>query len=1107
MLHDELQMRAYIVLCPNIMANDRAKDAPFESRHFFWSDVRVNPGDPAAMAKMMAWREKLVRPLAKADGFMIIDSDPGGYAGSNNHEFAELLLAHRKLFDRLRPGIELNYWVLFGWPAYSRFYETGDRKFGTEHEFDEIFTLLKERNPEPWGLAMHATHGEAQLGLAPRVLNFRYARIEAEPSFPLTNFNNTGAYEAGKETGPRGVMGNAQTHCVQLPNTFAFARGATGQPLTESDYEQFADDLIPGQGKLIVQAWKILQQTDVEAMERTASELEKIAAGRPEGGSLKGLLLGSPERFLIDLVFQLRMCAAAERLYVATDTGTGVPDALGKFAAAAERWQQRHGYQNRWNWPKLSKALEKVNSAEINVVLHPPIYGQGFEAVRQKYYLTETFTSHLIDAMKATASKLQAKPVAPPSDYHHTVERGISGTDVSVLVAMGRPAFRVMVSEPGDEVLQTAAEDFSTYFRQRLGQGPAIGKVDEAEDGNLVVLATHRDRARLPAEWQRALPDTSRLNEQAYVIQRVPRGEGGFALVCVGGSAVAARYATVDILRRMDDGAVRFTALRDEPYSTWRAVYINDSAHQVNNYSPNLIFPVETFRWPMEKWRRYIDQLAFFRYNVLTIWIVPNMFSPEVFNGGEEFDYFRDTMRAVAQYAKPRGIKLSLLGCVNAAVKAGTRLDTVPTPVYKDMPLYTYLNPSRPEEKQLLLRLWDHWSKAIPEVGIWELFPGDPGGSHEVESGPETYVDLALEITQVIKKNNPKAQIDFTPWQFFGWGNSWPSLFRSDTARVDRGYRYLMTKLPEFPADTIFSPNLNDATSEPPVEGAGGMGGATVKYIEQMARHHLVHTWTYFTTEGEGWINHAYKVPDILKQRDIEARYPISGGLCYTMTPSLNVLNQYASAEAFWDPTLSPDEVMKSYGEGIFGTANAEFLRIFPLYDIAPMIGYTFASSPSWKPDYAAIEENMRLAEKTLTEVKLPPQPRFTLQLTPSEYTAELLYYSRLYQQVCALARKVSRARELVKLAPAFHNAPSASIHAAEARGVLDKLDEGARKELASLLEEIAAMNVAEMKARFQTKHYQLFLDYPTEFTPLLPNLVNGFFNAFGADFVDSPTH
>jgi hypothetical protein len=41
-----------------------------------------------------------------------------------------LLEAHRRLFDRLRPGIELVYWMHAGWEAYCRFYQTGEIAWG-----------------------------------------------------------------------------------------------------------------------------------------------------------------------------------------------------------------------------------------------------------------------------------------------------------------------------------------------------------------------------------------------------------------------------------------------------------------------------------------------------------------------------------------------------------------------------------------------------------------------------------------------------------------------------------------------------------------------------------------------------------------------------------------------------------------------------------------------------------------------------------------------------------------------------------------------------------------------------------------------------------------
>src|ERR1035441_2379693 len=126
MLPRELGMRVSIALCPNVGAKDEeAAKAPFEKRHFFYCDTRVNPADPKALAKLIARRKEVFRPLRKVDGVAIIDSDPGGYPGSTNPEFVNLLMAHRKMFDSLRPGIELVYWNHVGWPAYGRWYQTG----------------------------------------------------------------------------------------------------------------------------------------------------------------------------------------------------------------------------------------------------------------------------------------------------------------------------------------------------------------------------------------------------------------------------------------------------------------------------------------------------------------------------------------------------------------------------------------------------------------------------------------------------------------------------------------------------------------------------------------------------------------------------------------------------------------------------------------------------------------------------------------------------------------------------------------------------------------------------------------------------------------------
>jgi hypothetical protein len=218
----------------------------------------------------------------------------------------------------------------------------------------------------------------------------------------MTNFGGDRAWQGGHDKGPRGVMGNSQTHCVQLPNTFAFARGAKGIPVTDADYERFADDLIPGQGSRILKAWKALAGTSPDAMRQAAVAIEAIPQTKLKMGRLRGLLFGSPSRFMTDLILQLRMRAAAEELFADT-----TPARLAAFAETAGRWQQQHGYENRWFWQALYDALAKFDAPEIREAIDPVIKEQGFDKVRRHYYLRETMTPRMLAAMESAAIRLQ----------------------------------------------------------------------------------------------------------------------------------------------------------------------------------------------------------------------------------------------------------------------------------------------------------------------------------------------------------------------------------------------------------------------------------------------------------------------------------------------------------------------------------------------------------------------------------------------------------------------------------------------------------------------------------------------------------------------------
>ncbi len=402
-LHTEFSMRVYITLTPNVCAkNDEAAKYSFEDRPFFYCDDRVNPADAPACAAMMAWRERLLRPLAAMDGLTIIDSDPGGYPDSTNAEFVRLLADHRILLDRLRPGIEVVYWIHAGWQAYGRFYATGVFEWGKDEEIEDTVRGLSAGLRNPWGVTGARLNVVERAGEGARMFPFPYGLIEGEPSFPLTNYTPGLPERIQKEMGPRGIMGNAQSHCLQLPNTFAFARAAQGLPTAEADYVTFAESLIPGQGQRIAEAWKALGGTDAAAMTAIADSLSELAKASMNAGPLRGLLFGDPARFVNDLVLQLRQRAAFENLCASPTRST-----LAQFAATSEAWQQVHGYKNMWVWPGLEEALRKIGDKELDAVLDARDYkGEGttaFEKLKDGFLRVETYTPRLIAAMKAAS--------------------------------------------------------------------------------------------------------------------------------------------------------------------------------------------------------------------------------------------------------------------------------------------------------------------------------------------------------------------------------------------------------------------------------------------------------------------------------------------------------------------------------------------------------------------------------------------------------------------------------------------------------------------------------------------------------------------------------
>jgi hypothetical protein len=416
MAHDEFGMKVWIILCPNVVPIDAyARRSSFENRSYYGSCLCINPGDPQAMKAMIVRREELLKPLAKMDGLVIIDSDPGGYPNSTNKEFVDLLMDHRRLLDRLRPdGIELVYWSWAGWQAYCRFCATGDFTWGTEQEFLETLSMLKERSPEPWGIAGPPGYAR-KLGMESKVIGFNYGAIEPEPSFPMTIFGTSAGgnpYQSGRDHGPRGVQANAQTHCIQLPGTFAFAQGARGLSLTDKDYLRFAEDLIPEQGARIFAAWQALGGLESEPLLHCAAELKPLLKKKIEPGPLNGLLLGDANRFAKDLYVMLRLKAACMYFIKATEQSRSVFQPFAEFVSWLDRWHVITGYDGWWYWRlngNVNESLLKLRAPALNEFLRNSGVasmktgaGNSLDRFDAGYYRNETETSRLIHILKQT---------------------------------------------------------------------------------------------------------------------------------------------------------------------------------------------------------------------------------------------------------------------------------------------------------------------------------------------------------------------------------------------------------------------------------------------------------------------------------------------------------------------------------------------------------------------------------------------------------------------------------------------------------------------------------------------------------------------------------
>lgn len=352
--HGRFGMKVALVAGANAIGNEQATDYVFSKRPYFACEHRIDPKNGEEVQTFFAGRRNQLSFLRNADALAIIDSDPGGYVGSTVDELVMLMEGQAAALRSHNPHAEFIYWMWFGWEYINRFHEItaagGSATSVPEvdpEEFTRTLSLIRDNVPEPWWLyhcrPMHDGPIDA-LGLRDRALWFDYGLLEGEPTFPLINCDTRGLSRAltadRLDRCPRGAMGNLQNHCLQLPHTYIFAHLAQGGSPETLDLAQFADELLPGKGKLIAEGWQALESRDADRQWSAIDALTPRVGQLHRIGRLAGLLFHNPDRFLVDLAMNLEVRATLVELNAAPIT----PALVRKTLDTVRAYQQRIGF-------------------------------------------------------------------------------------------------------------------------------------------------------------------------------------------------------------------------------------------------------------------------------------------------------------------------------------------------------------------------------------------------------------------------------------------------------------------------------------------------------------------------------------------------------------------------------------------------------------------------------------------------------------------------------------------------------------------------------------------------------------------------------------------
>ena len=160
-----------------------------------------------------------------------------------------------------------------------------------------------------------------------------------------------------------------------------------------------------------------------------------------------------------------------------------------------------------------------------------------------------------------------------------------------------------------------------------------------------------------------------------------------------------------------------------------RECYVNCAEHLLNSQNVNIMFETETDRWTDDEWSAFFKQIKEFGFNTFNIWIPPTLVVP-----GEGRDKAVKSINRIVKRAHGEGLKFLAAIIVN----------TIGGEWY-------FACPNDKVDREKILEFWRYYAENLEDIDYLSIFPGDPGGCNRNDCNHVTYLELALELTNMIK--------------------------------------------------------------------------------------------------------------------------------------------------------------------------------------------------------------------------------------------------------------------------------------------------------------------------------------------------------------------